>query len=156
MFRLEEVVPWGRSFDEYRRMFALTDADLRSRILGCGDGPASFNAEATSRGARVVSFDPIYRWTADQITGRIAATYDQVMEQARQNADRFVWSDSIPSVEQLGRLRMTAMNTFLADYRNRTAGRYVAGALPAIPFSTNSFDLAVSSHLLLLYSEHLG
>ena len=24
MFALDEVVPWGRSFDEYRRMFALT------------------------------------------------------------------------------------------------------------------------------------
>ena len=44
MFALDQVVPWGRSFDEYRRMFALTDADLSRVILGCGDGPASFNA----------------------------------------------------------------------------------------------------------------
>jgi len=29
MFTLEQVVPWGRSFDEYCRMFALS-----------GDGPA--------------------------------------------------------------------------------------------------------------------
>ena len=26
--RLKEVVPWGRSLGEYRRMFALADADL--------------------------------------------------------------------------------------------------------------------------------
>ena len=55
MFTLDKVVPWGRSFDEYRRMFALTDADLRGRILGCGDGPAAFNAEATRLGMRVTS-----------------------------------------------------------------------------------------------------
>jgi len=35
MFKLNRVVPWGRSFDEYRRMFALSDCDLRGRVLGC-------------------------------------------------------------------------------------------------------------------------
>jgi hypothetical protein len=34
MFTLDHVVPWGRSFDEYRRMFALTSEDLDRRILG--------------------------------------------------------------------------------------------------------------------------
>ena len=38
--RLSEVIPWGQSFEEYRRMFALTDENLAERILGCGDGPA--------------------------------------------------------------------------------------------------------------------
>jgi hypothetical protein len=50
MFTLDLIVPWGRSFDEYRQMFALTEADLGGRLVGCGDGPASFNAEATRRG----------------------------------------------------------------------------------------------------------
>jgi hypothetical protein len=59
MFALDAVVPWGRSFDEYRRMFAMSEADVHSRILGCADGPASFNAEATRRGLRVISCDPL-------------------------------------------------------------------------------------------------
>jgi hypothetical protein len=29
MFTLDRVAPWGRSFEEYRRMFALSDRDLR-------------------------------------------------------------------------------------------------------------------------------
>src|SRR5262245_13359682 len=74
MFTLDQVVPWGRSFDEYRRMFALSDDELRLRIVGCGDGPASFNAEARRRGCRVVSIDPLYRWDANRIRERIAAT----------------------------------------------------------------------------------
>ena len=45
MFTLDKVVPWGRSFDEYQRMFALTENDLGLKIVGCGDGPANFNAE---------------------------------------------------------------------------------------------------------------
>ena len=37
--KLAEVIPWGRSFDEYRRMFALTDGDLAGHLLGCGPRP---------------------------------------------------------------------------------------------------------------------
>jgi hypothetical protein len=33
MFTLDEVVPWGRSLEEYRRMFALSDTDLQRRIV---------------------------------------------------------------------------------------------------------------------------
>src|SRR5574337_1283892 len=95
MFTLDQVVPWGRSFDEYRRMFTLSDADLRLRILGCADGPASFNAEATRRGSTVVSSDPLYRLEAVRIRNRIAVTYDHVLDQTRRNAEEFdgcVWN----------------------------------------------------------------
>lgn len=63
-------------------MFALSDEDLGRTILGCGDGPASSNAEATQRG-------------------------------------------------------------------------YINASLPALPFANSSFDLALCSHFLFLYSEHL-
>ena len=87
MFTLEEVVPWGRSFEEYERMFALTDADLARSIVGCGDGPTAFNADATRHGVRVVSCDPLYQWGAAEIRGRITATYDQVLDQAQRRQD---------------------------------------------------------------------
>jgi hypothetical protein len=152
VFTLADVVPWGRSFDEYRRMFALSDVDLRRRMLGCGDGPASFNAEATRRGASVVSCDPIYRWSAAAIRERISATSVTILEQARLNAAQFVWDD-IGSVEELGRVRITAMETFLDDFeRTAACGRYVAAAVPALPFVDGAFDLAVCSHFLFLYS----
>ena len=99
MFTLNQVVPWGRSFDEYRRMFALTESDLNSRILGCADGPASFNAEATVAGHRVVSCDPLYRCTAGQIRQRIRDTSEVVLEQTRRNQHEFVWT-SIRSIEE--------------------------------------------------------
>ena len=76
MFTLDQVVPWGRSFDEYCRMFSLTASDLGLHILGCADGPASFNVEATCQGTRVVSCDPLYRFAGADIQDRIAATYD--------------------------------------------------------------------------------
>lgn len=61
---LDKAVPWGRSFDEYVRMFDLSDSDLHSRILDCAGGPASFNVEMRRRGRIVVSCDPIYQFSA--------------------------------------------------------------------------------------------
>ena len=156
MFTLDKVVPWGRSFDEYRRMFALSDDDLKTRILGCADGPAGFNAEATRRGSRVISFDPLYEFSAEQIRERIAATAEDILGQTKRNVDEFIW-DEITSIENLHRVRMAAMDDFLADYdAGRRDGRYVTAAAPALPFESASFDLAVCSHFLFLYSEQLG
>lgn len=154
MFTLDQVVPWGRSFDEYRRMFALTEHDLRSRILGCADGPASFNADATRRGMTVVSCDPLYGLDAAQIQDRITATYHEVLDQTRRNADEFVW-ESIPSVEELGRLRLASMLRFLEDYEaGRAEGRYIDAELPALPLPDASVDLALCSNFLFLYTTH--
>ncbi len=137
-------------------MFALTEADLGSRILGCGDGPASFNAVLTKRGGRVVSVDPLYRFSSDDIRERIRRTCTEVLEQTRRNTHEFIWT-SIKSVDELGRLRMRAMEEFLLDYpRGVREKRYADGALPHLPFPGRSFDLAVCSHLLFLYSEHLS
>ena len=47
--KLEKVVPWGRNIDEYRSMFLLTDDDMKKKIAGFGDGPASFNFQASAQ-----------------------------------------------------------------------------------------------------------
>ena len=61
-------------------MFALSDEDLGLRIVDCGGGPASFAAEATRGGARVVCCDPMYGCERHQIRERIAAIYDKILE----------------------------------------------------------------------------
>lgn len=156
MFTLDQVVPWGRSFEEYQRMFGMTSHELGLRILGCGDGPASFNAKATRLGTTVISCDPIYRYGVDELRSRITSTYDEVMEQTRRNADEFVWN-TIRSVDELGQVRMAAMNDFLDDYpAGKAEGRYIDAELPALPFNDASFDLALCSHFLFLYTTQLG
>ncbi len=155
-FTLENVVPWGRSFDEYAAMFALSEDDLQKRILGCGDGPASFNSLHSRQGGRVLSVDPLYRFSAEEVRRRIGETYSDVMEQTRKNMHEFIWKD-IRTVDELGRLRMTAMEEFLSDYPlGLEQGRYVDGTLPQLPFPDGEFDLAVCSHLLFLYSEQFS
>lgn len=150
-----EVLPWGRSFAEYEQMFRLTPSDTRKKILGCADGPASFNAGMRKRGQRIVSCDPLYTFTPDQIRSRIAGAFVDVMAQTRKNAHLFVWS-AIRSSGHLAQVRMEAMTDFLADYELASDGRYVAGELPSLPFAENSFDLALCSHFLFLYSARLS
>jgi hypothetical protein len=155
-FTLDEVVPWGRSFLEYTAMFALSEMDLGKRILGCADGPASFNSILTKRGGMVVSVDPLYAFQASDIRKRIDETYHEVLDQTQRNQDDFRWGP-IRSVEELGRVRMEAMEHFLRDYPSgRREGRYLPGNLPRLPFRDGEFDIAVCSHFLFLYSEQLS
>ena len=137
-------------------MFALSDADLRKRVLGCGDGPASFNALLTRQGGNVLSVDPLYHFSVEAIRLRIKEIFAEVMEQTLKNRHEFTWT-SIKTVEELGRLRMAAMEEFLLDYPDGLArGRYVDGELPHLVFVDGEFDLALCSHLLFLYSEQLS
>jgi hypothetical protein len=52
-------VPWGRSYEEYVNMFALTESDLQFRILGCGDNPSRFNSVLTELCGHIVLSDRI-------------------------------------------------------------------------------------------------
>lgn len=113
--KLNEVVPWGRTLEEYKLMFDLSQADLNAKILGCGDGPASFNAEMTRKGYSVVSIDPVYQFSAQQIKQRVQDTYEPVISQVKQNADRYIWKN-FHNADELGQARLAAMERFLMDY----------------------------------------
>jgi hypothetical protein len=153
--KLNQVIPWGRSFEEYTRMFALTRDALAGNVLGCGDGPASFNAEATVRGHCVVSCDPLYSFSAGDIERRVEDCYDTVISQVKGNVDGFVW-DYFRDPDHLGECRLAATRQFLADFdKGKREGRYIAASLPALPFVDGQFSLALVSHLLFLYSEQL-
>lgn len=134
-------------------MFRLTEADLQKKILGCADGPASFNAQMSRLGRTVVSCDPLYGLTAGQIEQRIAETYEAVISQTKQNQQKFVW-ERIKSPEELGALRMSAMREFLQDFeQGKREGRYLDASLPGLPLASSSFSLALCSHFLFLYSD---
>jgi len=153
---LNSIVPWGRNLSEYVDMFNLTDDELKnSKILGCGDGPASFNAEVTALGGSVVSIDPTYQFSTEQIAGRIDEVALEVMAEVRKKQEDFVWKN-IANPDALYEMRMSAMQSFLADFKSgKEEGRYRYEMLPSLSFNNAQFDLALSSHFLFLYSEHL-
>jgi len=151
--QLKNVVPWGRSLQEYREMFGLCRSDFDKTILGCSDGPASFNAELRNKGFRCISVDPLYRLPAETIRQRIREVYPVVLEQLIRDAAQFLWT-SHETPEELARYRMAAMDIFLNDYQQgKQEGRYLCGCLPDLPFADASFALALCSHYLFLYSS---
>ncbi len=154
--QLDSVIPWGRSLAEYRAMFNLSATDLQKNILGCGDGPASFNAEMGQQGYRVTSIDPIYAFSAAQIQQRVEAVHDTVVSQVKAQSERFVWRN-FADADELGKSRLHTMKTFLADYEQGKADdRYQPQQLPTLTFQTQQFELCLCSHLLFLYSDQLS
>lgn len=154
MMRLDEVVPFGRSFDEYRKMFALSESDLEKKILGVGDGPASFNAEFHVLGKRAVSVDPLYIFSAEDIKTRFYRVVDDIINQVKASQGDWVWTYH-RSPDHLRENRINALEKFTADFdRGKSDGRYIAGELPRLPFDDSQFDLALCSHFLFLYSDH--
>lgn len=152
-FKLNSVVPWGRNLEEYKLMFCLDENDMSKKIAGFGDGPACFNCEVTNKGGHVISFDPIYQFSKEEIQERIEEVRVTVMQQMKENMDNYVWTH-IKDLEDLENIRMSAMKKFLSDYeQGKKEGRYVFHELPdTLPYEPDSFDLGLSSHFLLMYT----
>lgn len=154
--QLDQVVPFGRSLEEYCRMFALSEDGLARKILGVGDGPASFNAEMHALGKRVVSIDPLFRFRADDIERQFYAVVDTIMEQVKATPDDWVWTYH-RSPEHLRENRISVVTRFIADYEaGKKEGRYLVGELPHLDVQNDQFDLALCSHFLFLYSDQFS
>ena len=152
--KLEEIVPFGRSLDEYIKMFNLSPSDLQLRVLGVGDGPASFNAEGTARGAKITSIDPIYQFSGVEIKQRFDAVVDNIIDQIIDTPKNWVWSHH-QSPQALKENRIKALKFFLQDYdQGIEEKRYLTQELPNLDFADQTYDLALCSHFLFLYSEH--
>jgi SAM-dependent methyltransferase len=143
----------ARSFDEYRAMFALTDDDLRGRLLDCPGGGASFTAAARARGAAAFAVDPVYASPPRELTARLDAELARGSAWAVANAERYVW-DFYGTPADHARLRAGSAAAFARDLLG-SPGRYTAAALPHLPFRDGAFDLVLSSHLLFTYADRL-
>lgn len=153
--QLKNIVPWGRNLSEYVAMFSMTQEDLDAKILDCGAGPSSFNMEVDLEGGSVVSIDPLYAYSKKEISTRIDEVTNDIMKQIEQNIESYVWK-AIQNPDMLLDMRIEAMTEFVIDYEEgKEEGRYLNEELPSLSFDDKKFDLALSSHFLFLYSEHL-
>ncbi|WP_218721055.1 hypothetical protein [Nocardia sp. MH4] len=113
----------SRSLSEYRSMFALTDADLRRRLLDCPGGAAGFTAEVRGLGGDVTACDLAYE---DDGTTAVAAT--AVSEAVRGNdyvrahPEQFRWTFFADPAEHLT-VRQRAAELFGAHSRYRDLDR---------------------------------
>lgn len=152
---LKDIVLIGRTFDEYRRMFALDDRTLAvNRILDAASGVSSFCAEANARGGDVTASDIIYDFDPEEIEAKCGEDLEHVMGQLPLLRDLYVWN-YFHDIPELRARREHAYRDFLADFRVWGTERYVPVRYPAAPFPAGRFDLALVSHFLFLYEEHL-
>ncbi|MBN1185341.1 MAG: hypothetical protein JXB49_23855 [Bacteroidales bacterium] len=154
-YKLENVVPWGRSYEEYCSFFSITEADLDKKILSVADGPCNFNAEITRRGKSCISIDPIYQFSREEIEVRIQETANTIIKEVRENQDLFLWH-YYKSPDGLVSTRLSSMKIFLEDFHaGLKQGRYIIGEMPPLNFQDKSFDIVLCSHFLFTYSHKL-
>jgi SAM-dependent methyltransferase len=135
-------------------MFALSATDLSGRVLDCSAGAAGFVAEAAARGISAVAVDPAYALPRAAIVDAARADLERGSAIVDRFPDRFVW-DWYGSRERRDAMRRRAVSRFVADLSTQPA-RYVAGALPRLPFRNRSFDVVLCSHLLFTWADALG
>jgi hypothetical protein len=109
-----------------------------------------------ARGRRVVSADPLYRFDAAHIAAAVEAARPAMRQGVERARHRFVWT-RYASPEALIDERVAVLGRFVADWPDgRRDGRNVAAALPYLPFPAGTFTLALVSHFLFTYSDHLN
>jgi len=149
------VTVTARSLRDYCNMFGLDDADLTAGpVLDCPGGASSFGAEARTRGARVVSVDPVYGLDQGEIVGRVQANLRAAPRIFNDSGLPIDWDYLGSPFDYVGKSE-AALRQFGAD-RVRHPGWYVCAALPWLPFADHSFRLVLSSHLLFIYHTTLG
>ncbi|RXK48579.1 class I SAM-dependent methyltransferase [Halorientalis pallida] len=153
-FEVEESFRFqGRTFEEYRRLFDFDPSSLSGSILDCPGGPSSFTAVARSIGVKAYAVDPQYGRPVSAMAADCERAVDDTEDQLRAKRDQFVW-DYCGSVETRCRHLRAAGQRFVADYTQHP-DRYIAAALPDLPFEDGAFERVLSAHLCFLFDDRL-
>lgn len=155
-FDLTSVAFFGRGFDEYRSMFELDADALRGRrVLDVAAGPSAFTAGANARGVHAIAVDPLYGLSAEALAAHASMDHRRVVAEMRRKAGLFR-GGAFASIEEAAVSRAESARVFVEDYeRHFVHGRYVGGALPALPFEDGAFDTVLCAHLLFIYAKRL-
>lgn len=151
------VLVTSRPLDEYCAYFGLTRAALRrlpGPVLDCPGGAAALAAEARALGCEVVAADPGYTLGAHRLA-ELAALGRATMADAIGRDPRLHLPPERTRPEKYLRSWDRARRLFAADAAAHPE-RYVAAALPRLPFADGSFALTLSSYLLFAYPALFG
>lgn len=148
-----DILVSSRSFSEYMAFFDLNQGDLPPRILDCSAGASSFVAEAHAVGVDAFACDPVYGLDSNALLARLNSGLPRGNAMVDANAERFNF-DWYGTAEHRSEMRQRALAVF-RQHRTSHPERYVAAALPQLPFADGSFNLALCSHLLFTWATHL-
>lgn len=139
---------WSHSLRDYERLFALTEADKKSRILDCAAGSACFTAQMRQQGGEVVACDPLYAQPLERLKETVKTMGTRLREHCRSQCHEHP-SDPSVSLAQWEAEQTHNTDIFLADYSQGIAnGYYQPHSLPDLPFQDYAFDLALCANFL--------
>lgn len=153
---MANLLLWGHSLRDYQDMFDLNDADLDKKLVDCGAGPASFNADMHALGKEVMSCDDLYSLPPEQLEHSVNEQFNSMLREVKLHQDKFNW-DTITGPQQLSEIRQAAIKRFFADFTlGKQAGRYRDYAITDLKFADFAFDIALSLHHLFSLHAELG
>jgi hypothetical protein len=149
-----DIIVSSRPYDEYLAMFGLEEREvLAGPVLDCPGGAGPFGAAVRARGGGAVSADPAYALPPAEVVDRTRAGLEHGIRYLEENRGSYVWT-FFSSLEDLRRRRAAALDEFAGDFTGPD-DRYVAAALPRLPFADGAFRLVLSAYLLFAYPDHL-
>lgn len=143
----QEFIVSSRPAGDGEQMLDLDARDLAGLdILDCCAGASDWTAKAAHTGARSLAVDPMYTQAAHDIGARAAR--DTADTWARYAAHVDVTQDYM---DLQGHRWAGAAAAFVADMQAHPE-RYVAGALPDLPFPDGKFDLVTCMYFVFTYN----
>lgn len=150
---LDKVALIGRTFEEYEKIFRLSDFKSNNiTILDVGSGVSSFCAEASKRGMKVKAMDPIYGYDLIELEVKCSKDLDLVIKELNGVEYLYIW-EIFRSKDDLKRQREKAYKRFIKHYRDNKSKLYIPEEMPKTTLNNNQFDIILSSHLLFLYDH---
>ncbi len=139
--QLDRVVFFGRTFEEYLKMFALTLADIEGRsVLDCPSGPGWLCRGGQKKGTECHRIRPDVSPIASGLR-RIAMGDIESTKEKIANDPNFPKAN----LETYHHEKRKAWSSSFQDYSEGVKqGRYVPASLPSLPFADGQFDLVLS------------
>lgn len=151
---LERIVFIGRTFEEYLDMFSLSEGELQGKkILDCPAGACSFTAVGNKLGLDVTACDIAYYHSAEDLKNKGLQDIEHAMEHMQKAKRNYKW-DYFNDIEGLREHRLSALQD-CADDMKEFNERYIPVTLPSLPFKNEEFDILLSAHFLIMYSDRL-
>ncbi len=142
----------GHNFNDYYRMFDLSETDLSKNILTVASGFDSFNQQMHEKNKKVISCAKNYSMNLNEISELVKKSLARLNDHISEHAEQYRFTKE-KTQEWLREKRVEAAACFLSDYeQGKKEGRYLHEVLPVLHFNNESFDIALCSHFLFSHS----
>lgn len=151
---LERIVFIGRTFEEYLKMFSLSEEELQGKnILDCPAGACSFTAVGSKSGLDITACDIAYYHASEDLENKGLQDIEHTMEHMEKALNNYKW-DYFKDIEGLRKHRIRALHD-CANHMRESNENYVPVILPLLPFKDEEFDILLSAHFLFMYADRL-